>query len=72
MTNSAFRSMDLCQRLSSSAIFLRNISSPFATINEMQKFISTIINEMQKFLVLKSDEMQKFDLTRIQNIDESA
>jgi hypothetical protein len=38
----------------------------------MQKFISTIINEMQKFLVLKSDEMQKFDLTRIQNIDESA
>lgn len=38
----------------------------------MQKFVSTIINEMQKFLVLKSDEMQKFDLTRIQNIDESA
>lgn len=38
----------------------------------MQKFISTIINEMQKFLVLESDEMQKFDLTRIQNIDESA
>lgn len=38
----------------------------------MQKFISTIINEMQKFLVLKSYEMQKFDLTRIQNIDESA
>lgn len=38
----------------------------------MQKFIWTIINEMQKFLVLKSDEMQKFDLTRIQNIDESA
>ncbi len=38
----------------------------------MQKFISTIINEMQKFLVPKSDEMQKFDLTRIQNIDESA
>lgn len=38
----------------------------------MQKFISTIINEMLKFLVLKSDEMQKFDLTRIQNIDESA
>ena len=38
----------------------------------MQKFISTIINEMQKFLVLKSDEMQKFDLTRVQNIDESA
>ena len=38
----------------------------------MQKFISTIINEMQKFLVQKSDEMQKFDLTRIQNIDESA
>lgn len=38
----------------------------------MQKFLSTIINEMQKFLVLKSDEMQKFDLTRIQNIDESA
>lgn len=38
----------------------------------MQKFISTIINEMQKFLVLKSDEMQKFNLTRIQNIDESA
>lgn len=38
----------------------------------MQKFISTIINEMQKFLVLKSNEMQKFDLTRVQNIDESA